>query len=48
MNRKSLITKTEYRRQVEEWEAQEFRNRFTILVCGLFIIGCAVYYTVAR
>ena len=48
MNRKSLITKTEYRRQVEEWEAQEFRNRLSILVCGLFILGCIAYYTVAR
>lgn len=48
MKRKSLITKTEYLRQIEEWEAQEFRNRLTILVFGLFILGCAVYYTVAR
>jgi len=48
MSKKSLITKTEYRRQIEEWEAQEFRNRLTILLFGLFIVGCAIYYTVAR
>jgi hypothetical protein len=48
MSRRSLITKSEYQRQIEEWEAQEFRNRLTILVFGLFILGCAIYYTVAR